>query len=89
MSGLIKTLIPKAGIPQGLTLADDGKLSGAVTDTSQVFELQVPLMPNLPKLTGFFFMAEVTDSQSPADSDQAIFLIPTIPIDFGGTGGLF
>lgn len=89
MSGLIKTLIPKAGIPQGLTLADDGKLSGAVTDTSQVFELQVPLMPNLPKLTGFFFMAEVTDSQSPADSDQAIFLIPTIPIDFGGGGGLF
>jgi hypothetical protein len=54
-----------------------------------VFELQVPLMPNLPKLTGFFFMAEVTDSQSPADSDQAIFLIPTIPIDFGGGGGLF
>lgn len=82
LSGLIKTFIPKAGIPQGLTLSPDGKLSGAVTDSSLVFELNIPFM-NLPTLKGFFFMGQVVDSQSPADSDQAIFLIPTVAVNLG------
>lgn len=82
LSGLIKTFIPKAGIPQGLTLSSDGKLSGAVTDSSLVFELNIPFM-NLPTLKGFFFMGEVRDSQSPADSDSAIFLIPTVAVNLG------
>ncbi|NOZ02907.1 MAG: hypothetical protein GXP54_13620 [Deltaproteobacteria bacterium] len=84
LSGLISGFIPNAGIPDGLTLADNGKLSGAVTDTSQVFELKIPFLNYT--LKGFFFMAEVKDSQDPQDSDQAIFLIPTVPIDFGGLG---
>lgn len=85
LPSMLATFIPKAGIPQGLTLADDGTLSGSVTDTSLVFELNIPFVNY--KLTGFFFMAKVEDSQSPADSDQAIFLIPTIPVNLGGGGG--
>lgn len=79
--GLLKTFIPKAGIPQGLTLSSNGRLSGSVTDTSSVFELKIPFMDFT--LTGFFFMGEVRDAQDPADSDQAIFLIPTIPVNLG------
>lgn len=84
LSGFISGFIPKAGVPDGLTLADDGKLSGAVTDTSLVFELNIPFM-NFA-LKGFFFMAEVRDSQNPQDSATAIYLIPTVPINFGGFG---
>jgi len=86
LPGFIKSFIPQAGIPDGLTLDDSGKLSGAVTDTSQVFELDIPFIGF--KLTGFFFMAEVRDSQDPQDSDQAIYLIPTVPINLGGGLGL-
>ena len=82
MPGFIKTFIPTAGIPKGLTLDASGKLSGSVTDTAEVFSLKVPFV-NLT-LTGFFFMAQVTDAQSPPDSDQAIFLIPTVPVNLGG-----
>lgn len=82
--GFIKTFLPKAGIPQGLTLSDSGVLSGAVTSTSQVMELKIPFI-NFT-LTGFFFMAEVKDSQNPPDSDQALFLIPTVPVNLGGGG---
>lgn len=80
--GFIKTFLPKAGIPQGLTLSDSGLLSGAVTSTDSVMQLQIPFL-NFT-LTGFFFMAEVKDSQSPPASDQAIFVIPTVPVNFGG-----
>lgn len=82
--GFIKTFLPKAGIPQGLTLSDSGTLSGAVTSTSQVMELKIPFV-NFT-LTGFFFMAQVKDSQDPPDSDQALFLIPTVPVNLGGGG---
>jgi len=82
--GFIKTFLPKAGIPQGLTLSDSGMLSGAVTSTDQVMELQIPFV-NFT-LTGFFFMGQVKDSQDPADSDQALFLIPTVPVNLGGGG---
>jgi hypothetical protein len=73
-------LLPKAGIPTGLSLAEDGSLSGSVTDTSLVMELSIPFTQI--KLTGFFFSAKVDDSQAPADSDQALFLIPTLPVAF-------
>jgi len=86
MPGFVKTFIPQAGIPKGLTLGTDGKLSGSVTDTAQAFELKVPFV-NFT-LTGFFFMAKVEDVQAPPASDQAIFLIPTIPVNLGGGGGL-
>jgi hypothetical protein len=81
MPSLLKTFIPKAGIPEGLTLSDNGKLSGSVTDTSLVFELKVPFVNYT--LTGFFFMAQVTDAQEPPASASAIFLIPTIPVNLG------
>jgi len=80
----LKTFIPKAGIPQGLTLSDSGTLSGAVTSTDQVIQISIPFV-NFT-LTGFFFMAKVTDSQDPPASDQAIFLIPTVPVNLGGGG---
>ena len=83
--GFLKQFIPKAGIPKGLTLAESGQLSGAVTSTDQVIELSLPFL-NFT-LKGFFFMAQVSDSQDPPDSDQAIFLIPTVPVSFGGGGG--
>jgi hypothetical protein len=86
LSGLIAGFIPKAGVPDGLTLSDSGKLSGSVTKTDSVVELKIPFV-NFT-LTGFFFMAQVTDSQDPADSDQGLFLIPTVPVDLGGLGGL-
>lgn len=82
MPGFLATFIPKAGIPAGLTLADDGTLSGSVTDTSLVFELKVPFVNYT--LTGFFFMGQVTDTQEPPASASAIFLIPTIPVNLGG-----
>ena len=78
MSGMIKNFLPKAGIPAGLTLADDGTLSGAVTDSTLVFELKVPL--STLTLKGFFFSGQVKDSQASPASKTAVFIIPTVPI---------
>ena len=74
----IDWLLPKAGVPAGLTLGEDGKLSGSVTDTSLVMELSIPFTQI--KLTGFFFGAKVVDSNNPQDSDTGLFLIPTLPV---------
>ncbi len=71
-------LVPTAGVPDGLTLADDGTLDGAIDNTDQVITVGIPLSPI--SLTGFFFFAEVADSQDPAETDQALFLIPTVPV---------
>lgn len=73
-------LIPNGGIPQGLNLSDTGKLSGSVTDPSQAISVNIPFV-NI-NVTGFFFMGEVNDSQDPADSASAIYLIPTVPVSF-------
>ena len=74
----IAFLIGEAGVPDGLTLDETGALTGAVTSNDQVITLDIPLSPI--SLTGFFFYAEVTDSQDPAESDAALFLIPTLPV---------
>lgn len=74
----LRGFLPNAGIPEGLVLDEDGTLSGAVVDTDQVIELQIPF--TMISLTGFFFMAEVADSQGVADTAQAVFVLPTIPI---------
>jgi hypothetical protein len=71
-------IIPQSGIPDGLTLDDDGTLHGAVTSTDQVVTISVPFTDI--NITGFFFSAEVTDSQSPAETDSSVFVIPTAPI---------
>ncbi len=78
LPGMVKGFLPNAGIPKGLTLAADGSLSGAVTDASLVLELKVPLSQIV--LKGFFFAAEVTDSQSKPQTRQAIFIMPTVPV---------
>jgi len=83
--GMLKTFLPNAGIPKGLTLADDGTLSGSATDTSKVMTVKIPFV-NI-SLTGFAFMAKVTDSQAKPASDNGIFFIPTVPVNLGGGGG--
>lgn len=74
----LQRFIPMSGIPEGLQLDEDGRLHGAVDDTGRVIELQIPFTQI--RLTGFFFVGEVRDSQAVADSAQAIFLLPTIPL---------
>lgn len=76
--GAVKSFLPKSGIPQGLKLAADGTLSGSVTDPSLVFELKVPL--SQLTLKGFFFAAQVSDSQGKPQTKNALFIIPTVPV---------
>ena len=78
--GVVSWLIPNAGLPEELTLEEDGLLHGAVTDPSKVVELTIPFTGI--SLTGFFFMGEVIDSQDPSDSDTGLFLAPTLPVSF-------
>jgi hypothetical protein len=78
LSSTVALLIPSAGIPTGLTLADDGTLHGAVTDSSQIITISVPF--STYSLTGFFFAAQVEDSQSAPDSASAVYLLPTVPV---------
>ncbi len=78
LPSVVKNFLPKSGIPAGLTLAKDGSISGGVSDASLVFELKVPLSPLV--LKGFFFAAQVSDSQSKPETKQALFIIPTVPI---------
>jgi hypothetical protein len=80
MPGFMSFLIPNAGIPEGLTLADNGTLSGSVTDPNAAVNVKIPFTQI--NLTGFFFMAQVEDSQSPPDSATALFLMPTVPVSF-------
>ena len=71
-------IIPTSGIPDGLTLDADGTLHGAVTSTDQVVTVSIPFSGI--NITGYFFSAQVADSQSPAEVQQAVFVVPTIPI---------
>ncbi len=71
-------LLPNSGLPEGLTLEDDGRLHGAVTDTNLIIRVPIPF--TMIELTGFFFTAEVYDSQGVPDRASAIFLLPTLPI---------
>jgi len=78
LPGMVKNFLPNAGLPNGLALAKDGALSGAVTDASQVLEFKVPL--SQLTLKGFFFAAQVQDSQAKPQTKQAVFIIPTVPV---------
>ncbi|MEX1369219.1 MAG: hypothetical protein AB1Z98_39185 [Nannocystaceae bacterium] len=71
-------IIPQAGVPADLVLSPSGELSGSVTNTDQV--VTVPLIGAGVDLTGFFFYAEVSDSQAPSQTAGALFLIPTLPL---------
>jgi hypothetical protein len=70
-------LISTWGLPEGLTLNADGRIAGWVTDVSDAITISVPFGPTL---TGYFIYVRVEDSQNPADSDEAIYLLPTVPI---------
>lgn len=74
----LRQFVPQAGVPEGLNLAEDGRLSGIVASFDQQIEVEIPFTGIV--LTGFFFTAEVSDSQENPDSDDAIFLLPTLPI---------
>ncbi len=70
--------VPQSGIPDGLVLEEDGRLHGAVVDPAQIISVTIPF--TMIELTGFFFVGRVADSQDVPVSDQAIFLLPTLPI---------
>jgi hypothetical protein len=76
--GVLGAFIPTGGIPANLVMDADGLITGSVTDTSQVVTLGIPFTGI--ELTGFFFFVQVADSQNPAETAEALFLIPTLPI---------
>jgi hypothetical protein len=80
LPAIVSSFIPNGGIPTGLTLSEDGRLSGSVTDPGLAATVTVPGL-NID-LFGFFFGAKVEDAQVIPYSDTALFLIPTLPIDF-------
>ncbi len=71
-------VIPKMGLPQGLTISPSGKISGIVTDTSTAITVKVPL--STMTLTGYFTYVQVSDSQNPAATATAVYLLPTVPL---------
>jgi hypothetical protein len=75
---LVTGFIPNGGIPDGLTLSEDGVLSGSVTDPSLAVTVTVPVL-NVD-LHGFFFGARVEDAQTIPYADTALYLIPTLPL---------
>ena len=66
------------GVPAGITLAQDGALSGSLSSVDDAQTITIPVV-NI-SVTGYFFYAGVTDSQFPAESQEAVFVIPTIPL---------
>ena len=74
----LRWLLPRAGIPEGLALAEDGTLSGAVDSTEQVISVDIPFTQIT--LHGYFFTATVEDAQEPPESRTAVFLLPTLPV---------
>ena len=76
----MKSFVPNAGLPKGLTLGKDGKITGGVTDPKLVVEVKIPLTQIV--LKGFFFAAEVTDSQGSPNKKTAVFIVPTAPVNF-------
>ena len=77
LNDLVLALVPNGGLPEGLNLADDGTLSGAVTDPTLIVTVEIPFTQI--KLSGFFFQARVTDSQASPESAEAMFIVPTVP----------
>jgi hypothetical protein len=78
MPGFVSSFIPNAGLPAGLTLNADGSITGGVSDASLVVSIDIPFVGIT--LSGFFFAAEVADSQSPPEKATGLFIIPTVPI---------
>ncbi|MGC4118294.1 MAG: Ig domain-containing protein [Myxococcales bacterium] len=69
--------LTKWGLPSGLSLGTDGKVSGWVTDISDATTVKIPLGPTY---TGYFIYVQVSDTQNPADTAKAVVCLPTIPV---------
>ncbi len=69
---------PTWGLPADLTVQPDGSISGFMLDTTDAPSIEIPFTGIT--LTGYFFAAQVEDSQSPGETEQGIFLIPTVPV---------
>ncbi len=88
LNGILASLVPNAGLPDGLALNQNGTIMGSVADIEAAFSFDIPFV-NVT-LAGYFFQAQVCDSE-PGDAMQCaagIFLIPTSEIDLGSLGGL-
>lgn len=70
--------ITQWGLPNGLTMTPEGKISGSITDTSTATTVSIPFA-NI-NLTGYFIYARVTDSQPTPVWKEAIFFIPTVAL---------
>ncbi|MCB9729342.1 MAG: putative Ig domain-containing protein [Deltaproteobacteria bacterium] len=77
---LVKGIIPKGGLPPGLTLNDDGSITGGVTDPNLAVSITIPFTQIA--LSGFVFSARVEDDQGVPFHDEALYLIPTVPLGF-------
>ena len=71
-------IIPTWGLPSGMSLSTSGVASGWVTDVSDATQISIPFTSIT--LTGYFFYVKVSDSQNPAESVEAIFCLPTVPL---------
>ena len=60
-----------------MSLDASGTVSGWVTDVSDAQQIIIPMGP---QLTGYFIYIRVEDSQDPADTDTAIYCLPTVPL---------
>lgn len=72
--------LTKWGLPSGLTLGTDGKISGWVTNVDDATTFKVPL--GGPTYTGYFIYVQVSDKQNPAATAKAIACLPTVPVSF-------
>lgn len=80
LADLIKGLVPNGGLPTGLSISDSGAISGSVTDPSLAVSLTIPFTQIA--LSGFIFTARVDDDQTVPFHDEAVYIIPTVPIGF-------
>ncbi|HEY3450775.1 MAG TPA: Ig domain-containing protein [Myxococcales bacterium] len=71
--------LTKWGLPSGLTMSADGKISGWVTDVSDATTFKVPMGPTY---TGYFVYVQVSDTQPTPDSAKAVVCLPTVPVAF-------
>ena len=78
LASVIERAVSQWGLPNGLSMTPEGKISGSITDTSTATTVSIPLA-NI-NLTGYFIYARVTDSQPTPAYKEAIFFIPTVPI---------
>ncbi|MGM0577020.1 MAG: Ig domain-containing protein [Myxococcota bacterium] len=78
MPGFVDGLIPNSGLPDGLSIAEDGTISGSVADPSKAVQVKIP--GTSIDLRGFFFAARCRDDQPVPFEETAVYIIPTLPV---------